>query len=232
MTSTRIPSPARAGRPAHRARRALASLGLLALTTALAALSPAPADDPLPPLPDKWPVGGVEVLHARPFTLAQPAVHAWRAEQPKYSAGMVLVLAVDKALATPRQTAEPILYVGDQTAARLNAGSESGRLVVVVPAPLGADGKVALDLTAAPIFFGTPGLPEQVDAAAAKRELQAAKRAGIAPPTAAAVKAALQDQVAFDGELQLRLYASDLIEQFSPQEADLVSGLRAKPVTR
>jgi hypothetical protein len=167
---------------------------------------------------------------ARPFTLAAPAVHAWRKEQPAYTAGVLLVLRAPVELLAPRQTAEPVLYVGAQTAERVNTGADTGMLVAIVPAGLDASGKVDLDLSRTPIYFGAPALPEQIDAAAAQRELAAARARGIAPPAAAAVSAAQQPPVAFDDDWQLHLHAADLVERWSPIEADVISGLRAPRV--
>ncbi|MBM3984859.1 MAG: hypothetical protein FJ296_04090 [Planctomycetes bacterium] len=184
-----------------------------------------PADPPA--LPPALPAGGIDVLYARPFTLQVPAVHAWEAAQPRYDAGWVVVLAVDPQLVVPRQTAEPILYVGDRTAERVNFGHESGRVVAIVPSARDASGSLTLDLAAAPIFFGAAGLPEQVDAAHAAAELAAARARGVRAPSAAAVAAVAQPAVNFSDDWELRLWCSDLIERWSPQEADLVAGLRA-----
>ncbi len=184
-----------------------------------------------PPLP-VTPTGDIEVLYARPFTLDVPFTHTWRAEQPVFSAGMVLVLAVDPDLVYPRQTAEPILYVGDQTAERVNLGHESGRVVAIVPAAVDAAGAVALDLADAPVFFGAAGLPEQVDAARAAAELAAARQRGLLPPPRTSVAAVSQPQVNFGDAWELHLWCSDLIETFSPQETDLIAGLRVPRLGR
>lgn len=197
---------------------ALLAAGVAAFVRAL------PGDPPA--LPAAMPVAGVDVLYARPFTLERPAIHAWRAEQPAYDAGWVLVLSVDPNLVYPRQVAEPILFVGDQTAERVNFGHESGRVVAIVPAPRDAAGRPALDLAAAPVFFGMPGLPEQVDAARAAAELSAARARGARPASAAALAAVTQPQVAFGDDWELHAWCADLIEAHSPQETDLIAGLR------
>jgi len=203
---------------------------VLLLTGGGLALLAGLADDSPPALPAVLPVGSVELVAARPFTLAAPATHFWRKEQPAYRAGMLLVLRAPVDLLVARQTAEPVLYVGAQTAERVNVGDSSGMLVAIVPADLDSQGHVAFDLAAAPIFFGSAELPEQVDGATVARELAAARRAGIAPPTAAAVSAALSEPVAFDDDWQLRVHAADLIERYAPLERDVVSGLRAPRV--
>src|SRR5262245_4270050 len=107
---------------------------VLLLAAGVGALVRALPADP-PPLP-VTPAGEVALLYARPFTVEVPFTHVWRAEQPVFSAGVVVVLSVDPDLVHPRQTAEPILFVGDQTAERVNFGHESGRVVAIVPSAL------------------------------------------------------------------------------------------------
>src|SRR5262249_55349092 len=207
-------------------RSALPVMLLLLLAAGVAALvRNAPADPP--PLPAVPPPGDGTLLQAQPFTLDVPFTHTWRKEQPQFSAGYVLVLSCDPDLVHARQAAEPILYVGDQTAERVNVGGDSGHVVCIVPASTDASGAVALDLSRAPIFFGRPGLPEQVDAAHAAAELATARSRGIAPPTKSVLASTVQPAVHFHDDWQLHLFCSDLIEHYSPQEADLVSGLRA-----
>ena len=207
----------------------LAALVLLLLAGGVFAVRQTLRDVP-PPLPAVTPVGGVTLIAARPFTLEVPYIHDWRAERPSVSSGVVLVLGVDPDVVHPRQGYEPVLYVGNQTAERLNAGHESGHLIVIVPAPVDAQGQVALDLSTTPIFFGTPALPEQVDAATVEHELAAARARGIVPPSAQAVAAVMQPQVRFHDDYDVRVWSADLIEAWSPTEVDLVSGLRAQRV--
>lgn len=190
-------------------------------------------DDGPPPLPAAPQTAPVTLVLARPFTVEVPWVHAWRAEQPQVSAGVVLVLAVaDRELLYPRQDAEPVLYVGAQTAERLNHGYESGHVVAIVPAGVDEAGRVDLDLAATPIFFGDPELPERIDAAAARAQLEKARAQGARAPDAEQVQAALTEQVAFEDDFQVRQWAADLIETWSPQEADLVAGLRQERLQR
>ena len=87
-----------------------------------------------------------EVVYARSFELDQGYKFEWRKEQPLVKKGVILVLKVDPDLVYPRQIAEPVLYVGDQTAERVNIGYKSGHVVAIVP------GEV--DLNKAMIWFG------------------------------------------------------------------------------
>ncbi len=189
-------------------------------------VKPLLSDSP-PPLPANPAKSQVALGYARPFSLETAATHYWRKEQPQYKTGYVLVLEVDPELVHPRQSAEPVLVVGQQTAERVNLGHESGRLVVIVPTGAKADGSPDLDLSKAVMFFGTPALPEQVDAAKIEKELAFAIKSGAVAPSDAAVKKAMQPKVDFADDYELRLFCSDLIAQYSPSETDLVNGLRA-----
>ena len=130
-----------------------------------------------------------------------------------------------------------MLYVGAQTAERVNAppaGSgapgELGQLVVVVPAPLDAEGRVALDPWSVPIFLGTERLPEDVDAARIQLELARAARLGLGParrpaPAGAAPAPVPQPLLRLADRHALELELASLIEHWSPAEVDLVEGL-------
>lgn len=160
------------------------------------------------------------IVFAQPFRLDQPYTHQWRKEQPQTSSGYIIVLEVDPAFVRPQQVAEPVLYVGDQTAERINAGDVSGKLVVLVPGPV--------DLARSRIWFGSAELPEQVDAATVRAESAAAMRAGIQPVANEAVQAALRRggkalQLANREALERRL--AQVVQQYSPAERDLIKGL-------
>jgi len=130
------------------------------------------------------------ILLAQPFVLERAARHVWRAEQPTYDAGYLVVLEVDPAYVVARQTEEPVLYAGAETVERVNHGSTNGRVVGLVPAARGADGMPSLDLAATTFFFGPDALPERVREIDARHELQRAVRSGTKPFPAAEVAAA------------------------------------------
>jgi hypothetical protein len=161
----------------------------------------------------------IELLAAVPFALDEPFVHEWRAEKPLVASGYLLQLRVDPELSRPRQTYEPVLYVGAQTAERCLpepalALADQGILVVLVPAPLDGEGRVALDLDTAPVWFGSLELPERVDAARITAELAAARARGVGPAQRhprAEVRTAAADVVRVRTRMELEAYVLDLL---------------------
>ena len=193
-----------------------------------------------PPLPATPVVQQAQLLYAQPYLLDEGYTHWWRAEHPTVDAGWLLVLAVEADLVHPRQGYQPVLYVGDQTAERVNVGFVPGELppgakaqvVALVPAPRNAQGDVALDLSRSLIWFGTPALPEEVDAAQIVTEQALALSRGIAPPRAGAVRAAVHEgggAIYLPDYQSLMHHSAELILRYSPGERDLVEGLTAPP---
>ena len=201
----------------------IASLICLLAAAAFALNSgPPPQTGPaeLPADPHSVPV---EVVEAHPFRLLTPATHLYRAEQPTFDSGLLLVLGVaDTSLLTPRQTLDPVLYVGDETAERINTGHESGNLVVVVP------NATLESLAESPVYFGTPEMPERVTKTAAQAELSAALAKGIRPSPN--VAKAGREEIVLDDHQHLYVHSSVLIEAYSPSEQDLVRSMRAPRV--
>lgn len=204
-----------------RARFGIAALAVALLVGGAAAWvrarTPQPAQEP------PAHAGAVKgLLHAEPFRLAEPYVHNWRLEAPRVDSGWLLVLEVEREVVVRRQLAEPVLYVGDQTAERINDGDVAGRLVVIVPGDL--------DPAADPAWFGAPALPEQVDAATVARELAAARAAGV-PPLARTARsrpdALGHAQVEFADRTALHRYAAELVLRWAPEERDKAEGLLA-----
>jgi hypothetical protein len=174
-----------------------------------------------PPVPET-PAPVEDLVYVRTFTLEKGYQFTWTKENITLTKGTVLVLKVDPALVISRQLAEPVLYVGDQPAERVNIGQESGYVVAIVP------GEV--DLTKAPIWFGTPELPERVDREMAQAERAQADAAGIKPFSQEKVQAAQTqggEQVNLaDRETLGRDVLAGLIEQYSPQESYLAEQFR------
>jgi len=171
----------------------------------------------------------IEVLEVRSFVLDEPFTHGWRQEQPQVSSGVLLVLKTDPELVRARQSAEPVLYVGDQTAERCNHGGGGGNLVALVPAPLDESGQIAFDLATTPIWFGTPDLPERIDARTIRteRRLAATKGLGAKRLAARAMSFRPSNDTVYAGDRdELDLTIADLIEFYSPTEVDRVELLR------
>lgn len=165
------------------------------------------------------------VLLAQPFTLDEPYEFQWQAGNIMVKRGLLLVLEVDPDLVIPRQTPEPVLYVGNGTAERVNSGYPSGKVVAIVPG--------TVDLAAAPIWFGDPMLPEQVTAGIAASQRARADEAGIGPVGADLPESALDS----DGSVvkladydALRRRAAELVAQFAAGEEDLATGILAPKV--
>ncbi len=168
------------------------------------------------------PTGAKKLLVAKSFTLGAEYEYLFSKDKPKVKEGTVLVVQVDPEMSKPRQTEMPILFVNRRPAEITNFGLEKGNLVVIVP------GK--LDLENARVYYGTPGVAEQVDAAKGTQELAAAEKAGVRPFSKREVTRALRRggdaiQVANVGELYSGLVA-DLIERFSPAEKEQADGYR------
>jgi len=181
-----------------------------------------------PPEIPKTPAAVDELVYARPFTLEKGFKFLWCKERPNVTTGTLLVLKVDKALVVPRAIPMPVLYVGDQTAERVNHGHKSGHVIAIVPGES--------DLTKVPIWFGTPRLPERVDASTAKSERALAEQAGIGPFSEKDVEAALakggEPIKTTDKSALLRDQVAELILEYSPDEKHLADGFRVPVITK
>lgn len=174
--------------------------------------------------------GAPDLLFARPFLLEESYEHLWRAEAPRFRGGYLLVLEVDHPFTIPRNGLESVLYVGEQTAERINWGTGSGRVVAIVPTPLDEAGAPRLELARTPVWYGTPELPERVDAATIRAELDAALARGIGPFAEETVSAALErggELLTLPGRFELDRYTAQLIYEFSPTEAERADGMLA-----
>jgi hypothetical protein len=170
-----------------------------------------------PPVP-KTPAGVEQLVYAAPFTLRQAYPSDWRAERPLVSSGYLVVLRVKPDLVYPRQVAEPVLYVGTETAERLNVGYRSGHVVAIVPGPV--------DLARAPIWFGPPALPEQVNADTISTQRARALAAGIRPVAGAAVARAGRRPLTLESKADLLREAANLVEQYASDEVDRAKALK------
>lgn len=203
----------------------LASLVMVGIAAADDTKPAPPVDGALPAVPDT-PAVVKDVVYARQFTLDEGYNFCWfnaateegRHEHLKVSSGWLLVLKVDPKFVVPRQMAEPVLYVGDKTAERLNIGYRSGHVVAIVPGDV--------DLKKTPIYFGTPDLPERITAVKAKAELSNALAADIKPFSKKQVETATNrggEAQSFKDKTALLRQVAELLEQYSPLEKSLIA---------
>jgi len=166
------------------------------------------------------PVAAVDLVSAIPFQLEKPYNHDWRAERPLVSSGFILVIAVDGELVRPRQVAEPVLYVGKQTAERVNFGHESGMVIAFVP------GLSESELKTAPIWFGDADLPERITAAKSDAQLTQARASGIQAFPQTRIDEALTQgggSIIVKDKRELLREAAQLILFYSPGEKELAA---------
>jgi hypothetical protein len=186
---------------------------------ALPALFPATATAGVPPVP-ATPAGVEDVVYAAPFVLQQGYVSDWRLERPVVARGHLVVLRVAPDLVYPRQTAEPVLYAGEQTVERLNVGYPSGYVVAIVPG--------TADLARVPIWFGTPRLPESVDGGTVRAERSRAEAAGIAPVPPGRIRSVLRKTLELADKSALLHEAGALVELYAPDESERAAILAQK----
>ncbi len=169
--------------------------------------------------------GGVRsLLYARPFTLEEPYTYVYTKEQPEISRGYILVLEVDPQRAQPRQTDMPVLFVGSRPAELTNRGDKSGRIIVLVPGDT--------VLSESPLFYGTTELPERIDQAQAVQQRDLALEIGVQPRPATEIESAFDkggDTLAVRQIDDVYRELADLIEEYSPEESDLIEAYRMIP---
>jgi hypothetical protein len=200
--------------PENRVRLAFLPLALCLVldgTTALAAEIPA------------TPAAAEALLFARPFRLDRPFTYRHDSSGRKVDSGLLLVVRVDPELLRPRDGLEPLLMVGEDTAQQASRGFPSGVLVVLVPD--------RSDLAGAPVWFGSPELPERATPELIARELADARAAGIRPFASVDVDAALLA----GGEVlrapsldELGIYCFELVRRFAPDEASRAPGAEGR----
>lgn len=156
-----------------------------------------------------------DIVYARPFTLQTGYQSDWRTEKPTVTEGWLVVVQSHTEFTYPRQGPEPILFAGSDTAERVNVGYPSGITVAIVPG--------AFDPSTSKIWWGTPGLPEQVDAKKLAEEITAADAAGVRPlgaEKAAKARGAGGESIALADRDALLREAAQLIKRYSPAETE------------
>lgn len=187
---------------------ALALVASATLATFAVALRPIASAAPAP----------LEVVERVPFSLASPATHWYRAEQPTFFEGELVVVRSNGPDLTLQGLATGVLYCGAETVQQLNTG-ESGTVVCVVPfaadaEPVNGNG---------PWFVGAAELPERVTLADARAEFSGALDRGL---RAATIEP--RAMVELSDAIALHALAADLLERHVVGEADTVRALRGE----
>jgi hypothetical protein len=166
----------------------------------------------------------IDIVHIQPFRLEKPFKFDWRRERQDVTSGLLVVFKVDTSLVVPRNELEPVLYAGNQTVLRLNQGNQSGFVIGLIP------GQV--DLTKEPAWFGSPALPERIDAEMISQQRKLAERAGISAIKSTDIQSKTKSPItAADLTMLLREEAANLVLQYSPQEKHLADTWRL-PTTK
>lgn len=171
------------------------------------------------------PAAVIDVVYAQQFFLREGYTHFWREEKPFVKNGTLVIFKVNPLLVVPRNIAEPVLYVGNQTAERLNSGSESGYVVAIVPGDI--------DLAKSRAWFGSAELPERVNEKVIAQETELANKQKIASLNADVVRSVTQQPIEMpDLATLLRDHVAELVLKYSPSEKALVDAWRLPVATR
>lgn len=176
---------------------------------------------------ERGPVRALDV--AVPFELEQPYTHFWRAEQPSYTRGWIVVLEVDPALVHVTERAQPVLCAGVETLERVNHGEVSGRVVAIVPQVRGGFGD---SLEGQPFWFASPALPESLTLGELRGELaRASEWRTFSAAEVDAARARGGSPIAVRDRSELDLLLGALVAEHAPDEIEKADALRV-PLTR
>lgn len=200
-----------------------AFVAMCTLTTAGAsAQSAMPVVPALPATPSA--TVGVKIISIQGVVLGSSYATDFRSEHPQVIAGWLMVIEADKAVLAPRSLAEPLVLASGTRSADgkvwtesvewFNHGFASGHRVCFIPSPLNEQGVLTNELKGVRVWFGTPRLPESVDAAALEQERALADGASVAPTVVATASPTihLADRDALISS------ARELIARFAPDE--------------
>ncbi len=158
------------------------------------------------------------VIHVQEVTLADSYETDFRKERPTVSSGWLIVLRARADVLAPRALAQPLLLAQGEgwteSVEWFNHGFDSGLRVAFVPRTSAA-ARAKDALAKCRIWFGAPGLPEQLDAQRLAQESALADAAGIPMQRISTTAAALglRDRAALVG------VAHALVARHAPTEA-------------
>lgn len=120
------------------------------------------------------PIGGLVAV--RPFRVAEPWTHEWRADRPAVRQGWIVVLDADPSLVRPRQTEQAVLMAGAMPLEVVHVSVDTGRVIAILPREPDGPG-----IDAIPFHLAASALPESITPADAEARRAAAIAAGLAP---------------------------------------------------
>lgn len=160
------------------------------------------------------------LLLAQPFELEHPATHYWRAEQPQYLRGWILVLACDPSRLARRQTVEPLLASDGEILERINEGAKHGRVIAILP-------RFEAGEPSAPDAFAFVEA-ERAEALDAVQALRSFERAGDALRLSAeawqSARARGGEAIRFEDRTQLEEHCAQLILEHAPEDRAQAEG--------
>ena len=200
--------------------------------------NPGPALPALPATPsiDTVPM----IVSLQPVTIKESYATDFRSEHQQVSSGWLMVIRGDSRILAPRALAEPLLLASGtgadgsvwiESVEWFNHGFISGYRVCFIPST--AQEKSGADRTTQGlrVWFGSPKLPESVDAKALQSELKEADRAGIVAGIAVKVEGSAPKVLANRDELITT--ANALIARWAPDESqDGASTVPAVPANK
>lgn len=152
-----------------------------ALTIVTADASPVVPPAALPPPPAARaaasrpaPIRGLVAV--RPFRVAEPWIHEYRADRPAVREGWIVVLDADPALVRPRQTEQMVLMGGGLPLEIVHVAVAAGRVVAILPR---VPDSVAIESVV--FHLAASALPESLSVEAAESRRATAIAAGLAP---------------------------------------------------
>ena len=161
-----------------------------------------------------------DLVLVRPFTVKKPMSFVVGGKTRKVTEGYVLVIKAHLGLLEPRNAPDYLLFVGDAVGQKVNSGYKDGHVIVITP---------KLDLSKAPLWFGSREIPNRLTPSRVAFERKAAERVGVRPFDKKVVEKARQR----GGE---RLLAADLNElwyetvplilEYAPAEKEMAKSMR------
>ena len=186
--------------------------------------NPGPALPALPATPsiDTVPM----IVSLQPVTIKESYATDFRSEHQQVSSGWLMVIRGDSRILAPRALAEPLLLASGtgadgsvwiESVEWFNHGFISGYRVCFIPST--AQEKSGADRTTQGlrVWFGSPKLPESVDAKALQSELVLADRVGIV--AASAVKIEVSASKTLANREEIVTAANALIARWAPDES-------------